>query len=763
MQQSTFLPPSPASSIGSSVELPTVGIHFEMIQGSTSVEKLQAKIAVNPEGMRGLGTLLMSKFAQYERDRKLAELQWARNARQYLGLYDQEIEKNLDPNRSRAYPKITRVKCVSMLSRLMNLLFQTDDKCWGIAPSAVPELDQEDLQAVLDKALDTAQGAELDDDVIEQAIRDFAQKRAARLELEVEDQLQELGGNSTVDFAHLCRQVVQSGIRYGIGVLKGPFTATQNQRTWEKDVNGRYMAIPMESYRPRFEFVPIWDYYPDMSARYLKDMEGQFQRAVMGKHHLMMLKQRPDFIPSQIDEVLRVNPNGNYTRKAWELEVRAMGVQLQITDVDRNKFEALVWEGYLSGRDLSLAGVEVPEDKQTEDLKCNVWFCNNIVIKAELDPWSELDTDGEMPMYHHFVFEENEATLVGNGLPQIMRDSQMNVCAGTRIMLDNASIMRNLEVNLELLSLNNDTTTITPDKIWYREDASPATAGIPAIRIIDFPVHVEELERMVQMFKGFSDEETFVNPQTGGDMQKGPSEPFRTATGASMIQGSAALPFKDVVRNFDRFTESVIGAIIIFNRNFNADPKLKGDFKPVARGSTSLIAKEVLGIQLDNFATTISEGERPYVKMRELVRARARVRDLTVDNIVVDDATADRIDADMAQQQQAVRTAQAKIQEAQLRQILADTLKSVSQGGKNSAAADAATVKTILDAMEKGLSLDTIIKSIAAGNQASGGGSSQAGAGGPAGSSGAGSLQTLGTPGPENPGENVAMPARRIP
>lgn len=750
--QSTFLPNTSQSTIGSSVVLPG--------PDGLSPETAAAKLPLDVEGMKGLGVLLASKFAQYERDRKLAELQWARSARQYLGLYDQEVEKNLDPNRSRAYPKITRVKCVSMLSRLMNLLFQTDDKCWGIAPSAVPELDQEDLQSVLDKVLDASQGDEVDDDVIEQAIRDFAQKRADRLELEIEDQLQELGGNSTVDFAYLCRQVVQSGIRYGLGILKGPFTATQKQRTWQKDVNGRFMAVPMDSFRPRFEFVPIWDYYPDMSARYLKDMEGQFQRVVMSKHHLMMLKQRPDFIASQIDEVLRVNPNGNYTRKAWELEVRAMGVQLQITDVDRNKFEALVWEGYVSGRDLRYAGVDIPEEKLTEDLKANVWFCGNIVIKCELDPWSELDTDGEMPMYHHFVFEENESTLVGNGLPQIMRDSQMNICASTRIMLDNASIMRVFEMNTELLSLNNDVTSITPDKIFYREDASPTTASIPAIRQIDLPVHVEELKSMVQMFQGFADQETFVNPQTGGDMQKGPSEPFRTAAGSSMIQGSAALPFKDVVRNFDRFTESVIGAIIIFNRNFNADPKLKGDFKPVARGSTSLIAKEVLGIQLDNFATTISDGERPYVKMRELVRARARVRDLKVDNIVVNDATADKIDAATAARQQAVEEMQNKMQEAQLRQILADTLKAVSQGGKNSAAADATTVKTILDAMEKGLPLDTIIKSIAAGQAASGTGTAQPSAGGPTGPTDTGAMQTAGTPAPETPGSNAAMPTR---
>lgn len=687
---------------------------------SSNRDVLAAKLQVNPEQMKGLGALLSTKFSQYEQDRKLAELQWARNARQVLGQYDQEIEKNLDPNRSRAYPKTTRVKCVSMLSRLMNLLFQASDKCWGISASAVPELNQEDLQEVLDKLLSVAQGQTPTDEVIEQAIREFAAERAGRLELEVEDQLQELGGSSAEDFVHLCRQVLNSGIRYGMGVLKGPFTHTQQQRTWRKDLNGRLMAVPLESYRPRFEFVPVWDYYPDMSARYLKSMEGQFERHVMSKHQLMMLKQRPDFIESQVDEVLRLNPNGNYNRKTWETEMRAMGVQLQVTDTDRNKFEVLVWEGYLSGKDLGAAGIVIPAEKETEDLRCNVWFApgGNIVLKAELDPWSDLDTDGEMPMYHQFIFEENESTLIGTGLPQIMRDSQMNLCAGTRMMIDNAAIMRVFELNTALLRLDQDTASITPDKIFYRDDASPATAGIPALREIKLDIRVAELKEMVGLFQSFADQETFVNPSTGGDMQKGPSEPFRTAAGASMIQGAAGLPFKDVVRNFDKFIESVIGAIVVFNRNFNADPKLRGDFRPVARGATSLMAKEVLGIQLDNFATTLTPEEKQYIKMRELVRARARVRDLEVTNIVVDDAAADAIDAQIAQRQQQVQQQQDKLAEAQLRQILADTLKAVSQGGKNTAAADATAVKVILDALEKGLPLNTIVQSMGQGQPA---------------------------------------------
>jgi hypothetical protein len=613
------------------------------------------------------------------------------------------------------------VKVVSMLSRLMNLLFQVDDKCWGVEPTAVPDLNQVDLQAILDKLLDAAQGQDVPDEAIEQAIRDFAKLRAVRLELFIEDQLQELGGSRSVSFTELCRKVLYSGIKYGMGVMKGPFIEKQTQRKWQKDKNGRLMAVQYEAYRPRYDFVPIWDYYPDMSARYLHQMEGQFERHVMSKHNFMMLKQRDDFFADQVDAIIEASPNGNYVRKAFETELRTMGVQQQVTDIERNKFEVMSWEGYVSGKDMAMAGVDVPENKQMEDLRSCVWFdLNGVVIKADLDPWSELDTDGDMPTYHHFIFEEDESTIIGQGLPNIVRDSQMNLAAATRMMIDNGAIMRVFEMNTELLSPNQDVSSVTPDKIFYREDVSAATAQIPALKVIELPIHVAELKGMVDMFQGFADQETFIGPATGGDMQKGPSEPFRTAAGASMIRGDMALPFKDVVRNFDRFTESVIGSMIIFNRNFNPDPSRTGDFKPLARGATSLIAKEVLGIQLDNFANTIHPKEEPYVKFRELARARARVRDLVVEDIIMNDAEADAADAGIAQSQQTEQAMVTKEREAAIRLNLADALKAVTQGGKNSSAADATTAKVILDALEKGLPIESALRAISAGQQTGG-------------------------------------------
>lgn len=723
-----------------------------------------ARLVLDETATQRFGGMLAKKFLQYEQDRKLAELKWARNARQRLGIYDPDVDQQLDPLRSRAYPKLTRVKCVSMLSRLMNLLFQDSDKAWSIVPSPVPNLSMEDLAPILRTLEQQAQstGTSPSDDQIEAAIREVASRRAERLEREIEDQLCELGGNRQLNYVALCRKVLQSGIDYGMGILKGPFVDDQRQRTWKRDAQGRLMSVQLTVERPRFEFVALWDYYPDMSAKIFAQMDGQFTRIVMSRYQLSMLKRRKDFIASQIDKALGRFINGNYKRRAYETELRAMGVQMNVTEAERGKFELVVWDGNVPARDLVMAGATVPKERLEETVRASVWLVDDVVIKAEIDPWLVLAGDDAPPMFHHFVFEEDESTLVGNGMPNIVRDSQMSLCATTRMALDNASIAcgLNLEVNTELLSMNQDITSVQPNKIWYREDANPATMQYPIVREIKIDSRITELKGLGEMFLGFADQETFIGPATGGDMQKMPSEPFRSLSGASMLKGDAALPFKDVVRNFDVFTESVIGSLVIFNKQFNKNPALRGDFQAVAKGASSLIAKEVLGMQLDNLAQTMMDEEKMYYNMHNFSRARVRSRDLPVDDIIVDDAEADR--REQAEQQRRDNEDQMRQRtiESEIRVALSTVLKNLAQAGKNSAGAEATTANVILSAMEKGMSPNALAHAVAGTGAA---GSDTDSVGGPGGVSdeGAGAAAPIGgsQPVPGNAAGAVAAPA----
>lgn len=67
-------------------------------------------LPIDDNALKALGVRLLTRFNDYKRERREVEVQWLRNLRQYLGQYDPEILEKIEPDRSRAYPKLTRIK-----------------------------------------------------------------------------------------------------------------------------------------------------------------------------------------------------------------------------------------------------------------------------------------------------------------------------------------------------------------------------------------------------------------------------------------------------------------------------------------------------------------------------------------------------------------------------------------------------------------------------------------------------------------------------
>jgi hypothetical protein len=591
----------------------------------------------------------------------------------------------------------------------------------------------------------------MDAEWVQAAVQRLADKRGRDLSDLIDDQLQELGGDQTIDYISLNRKVIQAGIQYGPGLLKGPMVKEKKKTVWKLGPDGTPRPVVKSVKMPVFEFMKVWDFYPDLSAKTLAGMDGYFERLVMSRSQLLALSKREDFFGDQIENYLRSHATGNYVAQEFELELRVMGVKVNVNEMksESTKYEVIVWHGKYAGNWLAMAGVEVEADKLEQEIDCEIWTIAGYVIKAEINPWVVLGVD--VKTLHCFLFDEDDTSPVGYGLPNVLRNTQMSVSAATRMMMDNASVVcgPQLELNTDLLRLDQDLEEISAYKIWYREGLGP-DAQWPAVRNITTNAHLDELMKIVDLFLKFADMETFVGPATGGDMDKGPSEPFRTAAGASMLKGDAALPFKDIVRSFDQFTQSVILSLVQFNRKFNPEQAAEGDYDVIARGATSLIAKEIRGVQIDSLVTTLTPEEKLHVDMRKLAEQRFKVRDL-VDLLVSEDEAARR---EAAQNQQMGQQAQQQTEmaEAQIRNLLAQAFKNIAQGQKNSATANAEAINTALALLEAGVANAT---GVSTGPGAGGSTANQNGAGGPPGGGGnATSLQAPGIPSPQDQGSD---------
>lgn len=681
----------------------------EMTPPAVAIEPAdQAPVAIiKAEELAQLGQNLRTLFDQYASDRVVMELKWLRNLRQYLGIYDPDIQKEIDASkRSSAYPRITRVKCISVLSRIMNLMFPGNERNWSVKASPSADMAPPDVMEAVQKEMARQQEAgvqmPMNDETVQLAVQRLANERAEALSVIIDDQLQEIGGDQTLDYIALNRKVCASGIMFGIGLLHGPFVRTETRTKWVMGENGQPTPMEVPSYKPMYDFLPVWDFYPDLSAKTFATMDGWFSRLVMSKSQLRELANRSDFLPEMIKQYIARNQVGNYRPRTFETELRTMGVKVNVNEqkAESGKYEVIIWHGPISAVQLVAAGVQVPPERMADDIEAEVWTIDGTVIKADMNPWRKIGVN--VRTIHPFIFDEDDTSPIGNGLPNVMRDSQMSIAATARMLLDNASVTcgPNLEVNTALLRADQDYSSVSAYKIWYRDDSSGDLTA-PAVRNVQIESHIDELLKTIDLFMKFADLETFVGPATGGDMSKGPSEPMRTAAGASMLRGDAALPFKDIVRNFDSFTQSVIYSLVQFNKKFNPDRVKAGDYNVIARGATSLIAKEIRGIQIDTISATLRPSEEIHVDDRKLVEARFKVRDL--DDILLPMDEVKRKQAQQAQSQQEQMQKQLELMEANIRKLLSDSFKNISQGQKNSAAADATMAKAAIDIMEKGL------------------------------------------------------------
>lgn len=662
---------------------------------------------VSPQTLRMLGQQLTKRFDQYKSDRRVQEERWLRNLRQYLGLYDPEVESQLSPDRSRAYPKLTRVKCISMQARIIDLMFPSDDSNWTLMARPSADMDIADVKMALAAAIqrDTdanGQAPQVTDEYVQAAVHTLAEQRARDLTTEIEDQLQELGGDQTYSYVMLNVEVVAAAIVFGIGLLRGPYVREVKSASWVWDAKTQQPKTAEHSkYMPVFETLNIWDFYPDMSAKRLQASDGYFIRKVMSRAQLRKLADREDFFKEVIEDYLKMHEAGNYVAQEFETTLRAMGtaINVNIQKPQSYQFEVIIWHGYVDGKLLRDVGEDIADDKLTDQMEAEIWMLDGNIIKAQMDDWTRMGV--EMQTLHHFIFDKDDTCVIGFGLPNVMRDSQMSVSSAARMMLDNASVVCGpiTEMNTELLKLDQDLSGIGPWKTFYRDDTGP-TAQYPAVREIKVNSHIQDLQSIIELFSKFADTETFVNAMTGGDMSKMPSEPMRNLAGASMLMGNASLPFKQIIRNYDQMTASVIQSLVHFNTHFNSDIVKVADYDVIPRGATSLIAKEVRGAQIDQLSSTLTPDEKLHVDERKLVEAKFRSRDLENMLVSYSEYLARKKSQDQQQSLQ-VQLTQEQLQ-ATTRNLLAQAFKNMTQGNKNQSTASVETINAALQILEKG-------------------------------------------------------------
>lgn len=588
-------------------------------------EQAAAQVFAEPEEQTeiseaALGTRLLSEFAMAESDRRLTEQRWLKDLRQYRGVYDPEVLAKIGEKRSKAFVRKTRVKIKTVDSRVADLLFPAGtEKNWDIKPTPKPSISKEhrarivkQLQAM--QQMQAQQGGEmvpLNEKAIKEAVTNFAKESAKAMSKTIEDQLVESR------YKEVSVKAIHSAHLYGTGIIKGPLIERKVRTRFVLE-NGKWVAKSESYVVPFVDYVPLWRFYPDMNATQLSECRYVYERHNMTVSDLAELAERKSFNRKAITTYIKSHPHGQTTPRYIDNELKIIGDRQQTQGQTRGMYEVLERWGWLTGQDLLDIGVKVPADRTHEAFFSNVWMLpNGEVIKAVLQP-----INGVTWPYHIYSFDKDETSLFCEGLASIMRDDQTMLNAAIRLMLDNGALTSGpmVEVTPQLLSSFDKIDEMAPWKVWVRNMQAP---GQPAVRPIELPNHLEQLQRMAQMFEQNTDEVTAIpRYMTGENVTNGAAG---TAAGMSMLMGAANIVIKDLITSWDEgITRPFLQALYRWNMQFNPDNSIKGDFDVQARGAASLVAKEVRGRLLNEFGQmTANPLDAPYIKRDVFNRLRA--------------------------------------------------------------------------------------------------------------------------------------------
>ena len=536
------------------------------------------------ERLKVFGTTLRAKADDQVKRRFSIEERWLDDLRQFNGQYDKVTAATLAASGgSKLYVNITRNKVNAAEARLIDILFPTDDRNWGIQPTPVPYLtklakDQDPVNNEDGSPFVTQEGVQVQNRDVAQSVMEEARERSEAMQDEIDDQLNETNYNS------VNRDMVHDAVLYGTGIIKGPVILGKTRQKWSEvaDDQGRVAQVMqvIDDLKPGAERVDPWDFFPDMQARKIDDAEFVFQRHYMSKKALRELADKPGFLRSQIAEVLKRDTDGTQTATHLQ-EMQSMA---GISSLDNNRFEVWEYHGPVDKDDLIAAGVEVGEDDVFSDYNGVVWFSEGHVLKAVVNP---ADT-GEMP-YSVFNWEKDDTTLFGVGIPHLMRSSQKVLNATWRMLMDNAglSVGPQTVINSHVVRPADGNWRLTPHKIWELTDKNGNVNNV--FGSFEINSHMTELISLFQYARQIADEETAL-PQISQGEQGTATD---TASGMSMLMNSANTMLRRVVKNYDDdITRPFIKRMYDWNMQFNPKEEVKGDFSVDARGTSSLLVKE---------------------------------------------------------------------------------------------------------------------------------------------------------------------------
>lgn len=568
--------------------------------------------ALEQERQAILSTLageIEAKFTKRSSRRQAKEREWIEAIRLYLGpmasnrgsqIKTRPLESDASSNRPTI--NLVKTKCDVAIAQGLSLQFSGGDKNWDIHPSAV-------VEGVNDES---------------------ATLQAERMEAEIEDQL------AAARYGAKSRRAYTDRVILGTGILKGPVPSMEAKLTYEQvaDQDGSVVLVPVykAETKPCLYRIDPWMAFPDDTVNEIEDVTDFIELHPMSKLQLYKLKKNPGFISEALDELCKLDPL-SYANQVFS-------EYASLTDAGENifkdKYSVKEYHGPITVDQLGALGITPSMENDSEMYFGEVWVCQGIVIRAELEAITGLC---EIP-YLMCPWISDPGSVFGFGLPIAIKDPQRAATACWDMILENSSLSSGPIglINKSLIEPFDSNWELGPNKLFGTTDYAVSDIR-QTMTFLTIPNVTGDLFNVFNMTRELGQEESGVPLLAGAGMQS----PITTSDGATGLarQEQQSTTVSDLYAELwdDYITSKLLNRWYHWNMQFNPKPDIVGDFEVDVRSSSEFRRNQLSMRELEKLS--VESAQNPLVAQviepLELQRARLSMMRLPSKRIIKSD------------------------------------------------------------------------------------------------------------------------------
>lgn len=477
---------------------------------------------------------------------------------------------------------------------ILDTILPGDQMPFGVDPTPVPELTQEEEQAIqqtvmAETQMDLQMGVvSIPDEVvakvqaIEGEILSRKQKAAKKHDLAVETKI-----NDTIvesNWKEAFKDFISNMVDFPAGILKGPELFRTKCITRDEFGNPKIESQIKIRYRAPSPF----DIYPSPSATGPND-GYLFEKHMLTRKALNELKGVPQYDEAAINLVLEDYGRGGLRRWLYETnqnEVHRLARRENVETDPDGTIDALQFWGSVQGIWLTEHNIQV--DDIWAEYEVEVWQIGRYIIKIAING-NPLGDRG----YHVTSFRRTPGQFWGQGIPELIADNSDMCNASARNIVNNMGISSGPQIGVDksVVPPGETLSTLTPMKIWQFDMSKIANGSRPPMWFFQPRIVIDPLMKVYEFFSDRADNITGIPKYSYG--QQGGGGALGTATGFSMMMSNASRSIKLVISNVDTVIEGSIKGTRDHLLFYDPDPIMrKGDIKVIAKGARSLVTKE---------------------------------------------------------------------------------------------------------------------------------------------------------------------------